>query len=165
MKIYLTLFFVLLFVACSGPDSKNSNNAEVSSDTSEVVNAPLGSPVGEGVFRASGIVAVFFEPSNQGKLDRKKNGASNIDKAIAEFRTWKSEVEPILRGNGISFYSTDKDRLMLEVTNKSRRTVNLFSLQNPCGLILTAQGKEHLIINENIAIEELERQIAVYYGK
>ncbi|MFY7707260.1 MAG: hypothetical protein ACOVQ5_04210 [Flavobacteriales bacterium] len=165
MKSTISIIFIFLLFACNNSETKNSNVKTPAVDTAEVVNAPLGAPAGEGVFQASGIVGVFFEPSKQARLDRIKKGEANVEKTIADFKVWKSKVELILKDRGISFYSTDKDRLMLEVSNKSRKTVNLFALPNPCGLILTAQGKDHLIINENLSGDELEVQLKAFYGK
>jgi len=165
MKSTISIIFIFLLLACNNSETKNSDVQTPTADTAEIVNAPLGAPVGDGVFQASGIVGVFFEPSKEARLDRIKKGEANVEKTIADFKDWKSKVELILKGRGISFYSTDKDRLMLEVSNKSRKTVNLFALPNPCGLILTAQGKDHLIINENLSSQEIEAQLASYYGK
>jgi hypothetical protein len=159
MNKVLYFFVAMIIVSCTN----NQNQDNTSNEKPEVALAPSG--VGDNnVFEATGEVVVIFEPNpaRVEKLEVQKDSSYMLSKR--RFNAEKEFLRKKIMSMGRQAYFSQEDDIKINVSEKQYYVVYAAGVSGGYGIALAKLNAEPRIIIGIPTMEELEKEMNVYYG-
>lgn len=155
--------FSIIVTSCG--NSNNNNNSQPEQQTPQAKQEaalPAGSSVSDGVFRGTGEIVVFFEPSNERMRDlRKDKDFMNNYGRFADFRT---AAMAFAQKSGRTASMSNQDDVKITVTDSEKYVIYAPGIPEGFGVILAKKGAEPKILRGITDMIRFERELTEYYN-